>query len=313
MIQDHKVSVFYTAPTAIRSLIKAAEANEAVHPKRYDLSQPAHPGLGGRADQPGRLGVVPPARRRRPLPDRRHLLADGNRRPHDHAAAGRHAAGAGLLHACPSPASRRPSWTRPATTCRTARAASSSVKKPWPGMIRTIWGDPERFKSQLLSARAQGLLPGGRRRDPRRETRATSPSPAASTTCSMSRPPHGHDGDRVGAGVVHRARWPRPRWSGRPDDTTGEAICAFVVLKGARPTGDEAKKIANRAAQLGGQGDRPHRQAQGHPLRRQPAQDAQRQDHAAPAAVRSPRTRRSRRTSRRWRTRPSSISSLERN
>ena len=31
---------------------------------------------------------------------------------------------------------------------------------------------------------------------------------------------------------------------GRPDDTTGEAICAFVVLKRYRPTGDEAKQIA---------------------------------------------------------------------
>ena len=31
---------------------------------------------------------------------------------------------------------------------------------------------------------------------------------------------------------------------GRPDDLTGEAVCAFVVLKGARPTGDEAQKIA---------------------------------------------------------------------
>jgi acetyl-CoA synthetase len=38
MIQDHKVSVFYTAPTAIRSLIKSADANAAVHPKSYDLS-----------------------------------------------------------------------------------------------------------------------------------------------------------------------------------------------------------------------------------------------------------------------------------
>ncbi len=37
MIQDHNVSVFYTAPTAIRSLIKAAEGNAAVHPDRYDL------------------------------------------------------------------------------------------------------------------------------------------------------------------------------------------------------------------------------------------------------------------------------------
>ena len=38
MIGDHKVTVFYTAPTAIRSLIKAAEADDKVHPKSYDLS-----------------------------------------------------------------------------------------------------------------------------------------------------------------------------------------------------------------------------------------------------------------------------------
>ena len=38
MIQDHKVSIFYTAPTAIRSLIKAAEGTAEVHPDRYDLS-----------------------------------------------------------------------------------------------------------------------------------------------------------------------------------------------------------------------------------------------------------------------------------
>jgi acetyl-CoA synthetase len=36
MIQDHKVSIFYTAPTAIRSLIKAADNTPAVHPKKYD-------------------------------------------------------------------------------------------------------------------------------------------------------------------------------------------------------------------------------------------------------------------------------------
>jgi acetyl-CoA synthetase len=31
---------------------------------------------------------------------------------------------------------------------------------------------------------------------------------------------------------------------GKPDDTTGEAICAFVVLKQARPSGEEARKLA---------------------------------------------------------------------
>jgi len=31
----------------------------------------------------------------------------------------------------------------------------------------------------------------------------------------------------------------------KPDETTGEAICAFVVLKRARPSADEATQIAN--------------------------------------------------------------------
>jgi acetyl-CoA synthetase len=86
-IAKHKVTIFYTAPTAIRALIKLAEASEAVQPEGLRSVQPAHPRLGRRADQPGRLGVVPPACRRRALPDRRHLLADRDRRPHDHAAA----------------------------------------------------------------------------------------------------------------------------------------------------------------------------------------------------------------------------------
>jgi acetyl-CoA synthetase len=38
MIARHRVSIFYTAPTAIRSLIKAAEAIAQIHPGRYDLS-----------------------------------------------------------------------------------------------------------------------------------------------------------------------------------------------------------------------------------------------------------------------------------
>src|SRR3954471_8250717 len=56
----------------------------------------APPRLGRRADQPGGLGVVPPGRRRRPLPDRRHLVADRDRRHPDHAAAGRDSTEAGL-------------------------------------------------------------------------------------------------------------------------------------------------------------------------------------------------------------------------
>ena len=99
MIQDHEVSVFYTAPTAIRSLIKANEGQPTTHPTKYDLSRTAHPRHGRRADQSGSVDVVPHQCRRRSVPDRRHLVADRNRRPSDFAAAGGHTDRARLVHA----------------------------------------------------------------------------------------------------------------------------------------------------------------------------------------------------------------------
>ena len=38
LIEKHKVSIFYTAPTAIRALIKASEVNPETHPKNYNLN-----------------------------------------------------------------------------------------------------------------------------------------------------------------------------------------------------------------------------------------------------------------------------------
>ena len=55
--------------------------------------------VGRRADQPARVDLVPPGDRRRALPDRRHVVADGDRPDHDHAAA--------RASPRPSPAPRR--------------------------------------------------------------------------------------------------------------------------------------------------------------------------------------------------------------
>jgi acetyl-CoA synthetase len=94
-----------------------------VHPKNYDLSSlPA--GHGGRADQSGSVDVVLQAGRRREMPDRRYLLADRNRRPHDHPA-GRDADGAGFVH-LPLPGIMAAIVDESGTTCRTGRAASWS-------------------------------------------------------------------------------------------------------------------------------------------------------------------------------------------
>jgi acetyl-CoA synthetase len=79
---------FYTAPTAIRALMR--EGDE--FPKKRDLSSLKVLGSRRRADQPRGVAVVPPQRRPRELPDRRHLVADRDRRHPDHPAARRHAA-----------------------------------------------------------------------------------------------------------------------------------------------------------------------------------------------------------------------------
>ena len=64
VIDKHKVNIFYTAPTAIRALMR--EGDQLRH---HDLArEPAAPGLGRRADQSRGLAVVSPRRRRQPLP-----------------------------------------------------------------------------------------------------------------------------------------------------------------------------------------------------------------------------------------------------
>ena len=88
VIDKHKVNIFYTAPTAIRALMQAGD--DAGDENLARLAAAAR--LGRRADQSGSLGMVSPRGRRRPLPDRRYLVADRDRRHFDHAAAGRHAA-----------------------------------------------------------------------------------------------------------------------------------------------------------------------------------------------------------------------------
>jgi hypothetical protein len=86
--------------------------------------------LGRRADQPEGVGLVPRAHRRRPLPDRRHVVADRDGHDHDHAAARRHDAQAGLRDEALSQESRRRSTTSRATRSGREAAATSSSSGP---------------------------------------------------------------------------------------------------------------------------------------------------------------------------------------
>jgi acetyl-CoA synthetase len=242
MIQDHKVSIFYTAPTAIRSLIKAGDANPRPSEELRPV-QPAHPGFGRRADQSGSLDVVLQQRRRRPLPDRRHLLADRNRRPHDHPAAGRHALVPGSC-TLPFPGIQAAIVDETGNDVPWGKGGFLVVKKPWPSMIRTIWGDPERFKKSYLPGRLRRqVLPGRRRRHPRRQDRLL-----------HHHGPHRRRAERLRATAWARWKssrrwwptrwWPKPPWwAVRRPDRRGD-LRLRGAQAGPRPVGDEAKKIA---------------------------------------------------------------------
>ena len=92
IVERYQVDILYTAPTAIRSHMKWGPSTRRSH----DLSSPAAARVGRRADQPGGLGLVLRAHRRRALPRRGHLVADRDGDDHDHAAPGRDDAEAGL-------------------------------------------------------------------------------------------------------------------------------------------------------------------------------------------------------------------------
>ena len=94
IIEKYKVSIFYTAPTAIRAFIKWGDHHVAKH----DLSSLRLLGHRGRRHQPRSLDVVPPRDRPRAMPDRRHVVADRNGRHHDEPAARRHRHQTGKLH-----------------------------------------------------------------------------------------------------------------------------------------------------------------------------------------------------------------------
>lgn len=243
MIQDHKVSIFYTAPTAIRSLIKAAEGNAAVHPDRYDLKSLRILGSVGEPINPAAWEWY-------------HKHVGGGRCPivdtFWQTETGGH-----MITPLPGATTLVPgSCTLPfpgiiaAVVDETGKDVPNGnggilvVKKPWPSMIRTIWGDPERFKKSYYPEDFKGkyyLAGDGAIRD--KETGYFTITGRIDDVLNVS-------GHRMGtmeiesALVAHTELVAEAAVVGRPDETTGEAICAFVVLKRPRPTGEEAKKIA---------------------------------------------------------------------
>ena len=241
-IQDHKVSIFYTAPTAIRSLIKAAEANAAVHTKSYDLSSLRILGSVGEPINPAawewyhaNVGGG-----RCPIVDTFWQTETGGHMITPMPGATPMVPGSCTL---PFPGIQAAIVDEAGNDVPNGQGGILVVKKPWPSMIRTIWGDDARFKKSYYPPELKGyyLAGDGAIRD--KDTGYFTITGRIDDVLNVS-------GHRMGTMEIESALVSctelvaEAAVVGRPDDTTGEAICAFVVLKRSRPTGEEAKKIA---------------------------------------------------------------------
>ena len=252
IVERYGVTIFYTAPTAIRACMKWG----VEHPEKHDLSLAAPARLGRRADQPARLALVPREHRRRPLPDRRHLVADRDRRDHDHAAARPDDDQAGLGDGARSPGSRRRSSTRRATRS-TEGGGILVLTRPWPAMARTLYKEPERFVETYWDRYGQDtyLVGDAARRD---EDGYFWIVGRIDDVINVSG--HRLSTMEVESALVSHAKVAEAAVIGVPDEDTGQAIFAFVTLEGdAEPDDELEAELREHVAEKIGKLARPKR------------------------------------------------------
>lgn len=241
MIEKHKVSIFYTAPTAIRSLIKAGETDPNTHPSHYNLSSLRLLGTVGEPINPEawmwyyeQVGG-----NRCPIVDTFWQTETGG-----HVITPLPGATALVPGSCtlPFPGIDIDVVDETGKDVPWGTGGLLVIKKPWPSMIRTIYNDPERFIASYYPADLGGkiyLAGDGAIRDAK--TGNFTIMGRIDDVLNVS-------GHRLGTMEIESALVANHLVAeaavvGKPHDIKGESVVAYVVLKGARPQGDDAKKI----------------------------------------------------------------------
>lgn len=234
--QRHGVTIFYTAPTAIRALMKVGDEI----PNSYDLSKLRLLGTVGEPINPeawmwyhnviGQGGC--------PIVDTWWQTETG---------AHMIAPVPGVTHAKPG------SCTRPLPGIDAAIVNDEGeeittanqggylvIRKPWPSMIQTIWGDDQRYKDTYWPyfGGKYYLAGDSARRD---DNGFFWIMGRIDDVLNVS-------GHRLGTMEIESALVAHPLVAeaavvGRPHDVKGEAVFAYVVLKGDRPEGGEDEEL----------------------------------------------------------------------
>ena len=153
------------------------------------------------------------------------------------------------------------------------------LRKPWPGMLRTLYGDDERFEETYFEKFGSEtyLVGDAARKD---EDGYFWVIGRIDDVINVSG--HRLSTAEVESAIVSHGKVAEAAVIGQYDEDSGQAIAAFVTLEGDREGDDE---MVDELREHVAQEDRQARAAQADHLVRRPAQDPLGQDHA-PAAAR---------------------------
>ncbi len=233
IVEEYGVTIFYTAPTAIRAFIKAGDQ----FPDAHDLSSLRLLGTVGEPINPeawmwyhNKIGGG-----KCPIVDTWWQTETG----------------AIMISPLPGATPIQPGTaTLPffgvdaaildeeGNECKANEGGRLVVRKPWPSMLRTIFGDRKRYKDTYWSDYEGMYTAGdGARRDKKGNFWIVG---RLDDVLNVS-------GHRLGTAEIESALVAHPAVAeaaviGRPDDLKGQAVAAFVTLKGGKKPSDELRK-----------------------------------------------------------------------
>jgi acetyl-CoA synthetase len=220
IIERWRVSVFYTAPTAIRTFIRLGDE----HPKKHDLSSLRLLGSVGEPINPEAWmwyhRVI--GGRRCPIVDTWWQTETGGIMITPLPGAVPTKPGSATL---PFPGISAGVWDEDGEPVKPPNGGFLVIEKPWPGMLRGIWGDPDRYRETYWGRYAKAYFAGdGAHRDKDRYFWIMG---RIDDVMNVS-------GHRIGTMEVESALVSHELVAeaavvGRADDLTGTAIVAFVT------------------------------------------------------------------------------------
>ena len=243
LIEKHKVSVFYTAPTAIRALTKASDINKETHPSNFNLGSLRILGTVGEPINPEAWMwyYENVGNSQCPIVDTFWQTETGG-----HVITPLPGATPLIPGSCtlPFPGIDIDVVDENGDDLKWGSGGLLVIKKPWPSMIRNIWGDSDRFKKSYFPEELGGkhyLAGDGAVRDEKS---------GYFTIMGRIDDVLNVSGHRLGtmeieSALVSNEMVTEAAVVARPCDLKGESIVAFVVLKGERPSKQNYSSIVD--------------------------------------------------------------------